>query len=182
MFIEIEIPKGVEIEVDGKTVTVAGPKGVLSKNFSNPSYNRLITIEKTDKVLISTPSEKRKMKAVVGTINAHIKNMILGVTDGFKYTMKVLYSHFPITVDVKGSELHVRNFLGEKGARIAKIKGKTDIKIDKDEIILSGIDIENIGQTVQRIEQKCRISNRDRRVFQDGIFLVSRHLQSGKPL
>ena len=182
MFIKIEIPKGVEIKVDGKIVTVTGPKGTLSRNFSNPSYNRLITIEKADKVLISTPSEKRKMKAVVGTINAHIKNMILGVTDGFRYTMKVLYAHFPITVDVKGSEVHVRNFLGEKGARIAKIAGKTDVRVDKDEITLSGNDIENIGQTVQRLEQACRISNRDRRIFHDGIFLVGRYLGTGKKI
>ena len=180
--VTVEIPKGVEIQVDGKAVTVKGPKGTLSRDFSNPTYNNLVKIEKNCGIVVSASSEKRKMKAVAGTIRAHIRNMMLGVTDGYRYTMKILYSHFPMTVDIKGDEIHVKNFLGEKGARVAKIKGKTEVKVDKDEITLSGIDLENIGQTVQRIEQACRLTGKDRRIFQDGIFLTGRYTQTGKPL
>lgn len=177
-----EIPQGVEITVDGKTVTVKGPKGVLSKDFGNPSYNHLVLIEKNSGISISVARDKRKMKAIVGTIRAHINNMVLGVTDGFRYTMKILYSHFPITAEVKGDEIHIKNFLGEKGARIARISGKTDVKISKDELTLAGINIEDIGQTAQRIEQACRLSGKDRRIFHDGIFLAERCTQSGQKI
>ncbi len=177
-----EIPEGVEITLDGKTVTVKGPKGVLSKDFGNPSYNHLVQIEKSSGIVVTVAIDKRKLKAIAGTIRAHINNMVLGVTDGFRYTMKILYSHFPITAEIKGGEIHIKNFLGEKGARIARIAGKTDVKIGKDEVTLAGINIEDIGQTVQRIEQACRLSGKDRRIFQDGIFLAERCTQSGQKI
>lgn len=179
---EIEIPEGVEINIEDKDVKAKGPKGELSKNFSDPRFNTLITIEKNQNIIIKTNSQKRKIRAMIGTIHSHIKNMISGVTIGFEYILKITYSHFPIAVSVKDSEIQIRNFLGEKGARKAKIIGDIKVEIKKDEIILNGIDIENLGQTAANIEQACRVSKRDRRIFQDGIFLSGRFLQSGEAI
>ena len=111
---------------------------------------------------------------MIGTIVAHLNNMFIGVTSGYKYTLKIFYTHFPINITVKDREIQIRNFLGEKGARIAKITGKIEVKIEKDEILLSGINKEELGQTSANIELACKITKRDRRVFQDGIYLAAR--------
>lgn len=178
---KLEVPKDAAVTVKGKLVTVKGPRGEMSRDFNNPKYNRSVSIVESDGVEIKY-EDRKTFKAIAGTIESHIKNMLLGVTIGYEYRLKIVYSHFPITVTVKDGEIHVKNFLGEKGARIARITNGCNVKVEKDEIVLTGIDIEALGQTAQRIEQACRLSGRDRRVFQDGIFLVSRRLQNGKPL
>lgn len=178
---KLDVPKDADVTVEGKLVTVKGPKGELRRDFNNPKYNRSVSIENSDGVEIKC-EDRKTFKAIAGTVEAHIKNMLLGITVGFKYRLKIVYSHFPITVAFKDGEIHIKNFLGEKGARIAKITEGCGVKVEKDEIVLTGIDIETLGQTAQRIEQACRLSGRDRRVFQDGIFLVSRRLQNGKLL
>lgn len=177
----IEVPKDVAVKIEGKVVSIKGQKGELVRDFSNPKYNRSVTIEQADGIEVKSV-DRKTFRAVAGTIESHIRNMILGVTAGFEFKMKIIYSHFPITVAAKGDEIHIKNFLGEKGARIARLTKGCSFKVEKDEIILTGIDIETVGQTVQRIEQACRLSGRDRRIFQDGIFLVSRALQNGRPL
>ena len=70
--------------------------------------------------------------------------------------------------------VEIRNFLGEKGARKAKIVGSAEVRVEKDMLILTGTDKESVGQTAANIEAACRISKRDRRVFQDGIYIVEK--------
>ena len=60
-------------------------------------------------LLVRIDVPRRKEKALAGTWNAHLNNMVKGVTDGFTYTLKALYSHFPMTLAVKGNQLIVTN-------------------------------------------------------------------------
>ncbi|MBI4895758.1 MAG: 50S ribosomal protein L6 [Candidatus Aenigmarchaeota archaeon] len=169
----LEIPENVNIELKDRKVVVNGPKGQIQRDFNDPRYNRSVTIEREGSaIVIQSPSEKRKIKAMVGTINAHINNMCKGVVEGVEYRMKIFYSHFPITVEAKGGKVLIKNFLGEKSIRIGKIVGKTKVDVKKDEVILTGINIEEVGLTASNIERACRLSNRDRRIFFDGIYLV----------
>ncbi len=171
----IEIPDGVEITIEGMKVVVKGPKGSLSRDFSNPKFDHLITISKEENnVKITSVNERRKVKALVGTIGAHLRNMIKGVTEGFVCIMKIHYLHFPINVTVKDGKVHIRNFLGEKGDRIADIVGDVKVEVGKDEIKITGIDKEAVGQTAANIEQACRVKDKDRRIFQDGIFIYQK--------
>lgn len=180
---KIKIPDNVEIEINKMTVSVKGEKGSITKNFGNPKFNKFVNIEKNNnEILISTNSEKRKIKAIVKTIHSHIINMIRGVTYGFRYEMKIVYTHFPITVTVKDREIQIKNFLGEKGIRKAKIVGNVDVKIEKDTIILTGINIEDVGQTSANIEHSCKLTKRDRRIFVDGIYTTGKFLQNGEAL
>ena len=118
---------------------------------------------------------RSKEKALAGTWNAHLKNMVKGVTDGFTYTLKVLYSHFPMTAEVKGREFVVNNYFGEKVPRRADILEGVEVKVqNKTEIIVSGNNKEKVGQTAANIERCTTIKNRDRRVFQDGIYLIGK--------
>ena len=98
--------------------------------------------------------------------------MIDGVTTGYAIKLTTVYSHFPITVEVKGSEVHIKNFLGEKSDRIAKIQGATKVTASKQDLTVTGMDKEDVGQTAANIHQATRIVGRDNRRFQDGIYLV----------
>ena len=170
---EIAIPKGVDVNAEGMKVTVKGPKGMLERDFHNPTM-RGINIEIGEWFSVSSEDESRRRKAIVGTIAAHVRNMIIGVTKGYEYTLGIHYSHFPINVEVKGDEIHVKNFFGEKGARIARTFGKVEVKATKDVITVKGINSEDVGQTALNIEQICRISGKDRRIFNDGIYITSK--------
>jgi large subunit ribosomal protein L6 len=99
--------------------------------------------------------------------------MIKGVVEGFECKLKIVYAHFPIQVKVEGDKVLIINFLGEKKPRKAQIVGKeTKVKVTSDEIIITGIDKEAVGQTAANIEQATRIKGYDPRVFQDGIYIT----------
>jgi large subunit ribosomal protein L6 len=167
---EIEIPEGVNLEVEGKKIIVSGEKGQLERIFK---YFHPIKIEiKGNKLVVSSKSDKRKVKAMIGTIVSHTKNMIKGVKKGYTYKMKVIYSHFPVTVKVEGNQVKINNFIGEKKPRVARIMGDTRVEVKGQEIFINGINKESVGQTMGNIEQSCRITKYDRRIFQDGVYFV----------
>jgi large subunit ribosomal protein L6 len=108
--------------------------------------------------------------------------MMMGVTRGFEYKLKVAHSHFPITVKVDKDKrlVQVENFLGERTPRTAKIEGNVQVVVKGDDVIISGADRQAIGQTAANIERVCRIKDKDPRVFQDGIYLYE--VRSGDEL
>ncbi len=169
---EVEIPKGVEVEVNGLKVRVKGPKGVLERDFS---HARGVKIYVDDgRVIVETYFARRREKAVVKAIGAHIRNMVTGVTRGYRYWLKVIYAHFPISVKVQGDKVLIENFLGEKAPRIAKIIGNAKVRVQKNDVIVEGIDIEEVGQTAANIEQATKVRGFDRRVFVDGIYIYKK--------
>jgi large subunit ribosomal protein L6 len=168
---KVKIPNGVKVHLDGAMLKVTGPKGQLERNVRFPQ----VTITSDGKeVVIATESRKKEITAMVGTFEAHTKNMCKGVLDGFEYHMKVVYSHFPIQLKLQGNRLEINNFLGEKKARYAKIEPGISAKVAGDEVVLTGINRELVGTTAANIEHATHIRNRDPRVFQDGIFIVQR--------
>ena len=170
---EIKIPEGVTVAVEDKKVTVKGPKGSLEREFSDPRYDIFISMAKTDDTFkITTSSDRRKVKAVAGTLTAHVRNMIKGVTLGWRYKMKVFHTHFPMTVEVKGKEVIVKNFLGAKSLRKGSILGNTKVSVKKDDVTVTGIDKEDVSQTAANIETSTRLSGKDRRVFLDGVYIT----------
>ena len=171
IFQEIEIPQGVEIEVDGDIVKVKGKNGETEKKFNTRKFK----IEKKEnKILIGSKEATKKEKRLINTNMAHIKNMISGVQDKFEYKMKVVYSHFPITVEAHGNEITIKNFLGEKVPRKSKILPHVDVKVNGDFITINSANKESAGQTAANLEKATWIRNKDRRVFQDGIFITSK--------
>ncbi len=168
---EIEIPDGVEVIIDNGLVTVKGPNGEDSRKFTYPN----VDIEEIDDaVVLNTSFPKKKDKAMIGTTKAHISNMIKGVTDGFEYHMKIVFAHFPMTVKPEKDKVIIDNFLGERHPRSAKIVGDSKVVVKGDEVTITGINKEHVGQTMANLEQATKIKGRDPRVFQDGIYLTSK--------
>ncbi len=167
----IDIPEGVTVVLEGNTISVTGPGGSSVREIWYPGI--IISLE-DNQVTVDSPKPRKKQAAMMGTITSHIKNMIRGVTDGYTYRMKIVYSHFPIQLKVAGDYLNIGNFLGEKKPRKAKIRGDTKVETKGDEVIVSGIAIEDVGQTAANIQQATKIKRFDPRVFQDGIYVVEK--------
>lgn len=172
----IKIPEKVTAELDGIMLKIKGEKGVVERSFLSP----VIKIKKEGKdIVLSTEKFSRKAKTMFNTFRAHIRNMIKGVSEVYVYKLKVCASHFPIAVEVAGSEVLVKNFFGEQIPRKAAIFPDTAVVIKGDVITVTSPSKENAGQTAANIENATRITNRDKRVFQDGCYIFEK---AGKPL
>jgi len=168
----VEIPEGVDGTLEGRIVTIKGEKGELTRDFSHAPIN--IQLEgKTVTVQASWP--RKKEAALVGTVRSHIQNMIKGVTKGFTYKLKIVFSHFPITVKIKEKTLTIENFTGERNPRKAKIMGDTKVTVKGDDIIVQGINLEDVSQTAANIQNATKIRRKDPRVFLDGIYVYEKH-------
>lgn len=168
---KIMLPDGVTATFENDTLTIKGEKGEVSRVFSHPKIN----IKLTGNILeLQSKDVRRKDKALIGTFIAHINNMKRGVTQGFEYKMKTVFSHFPIKTMVEGDEFIIQNFLGERAPRHAKILEGVTVDAKGENITVTGIDKEKVGQTVANIERATKVKNRDIRVFQDGVYRISK--------
>ncbi len=166
---EIEIPDAVTATMDHLELTVEGPEGSVTRRLWYPD----ITVEANgDAIVIESEDDDAKTSSTVGTFESHVTNMVHGVTEGWEYSMEVFYSHFPMQVSVDGDEIVIENFLGEKAPRRTPVRGDTDVSVDGEELSISGPDIEDVGQTAADIEQLTRVSDKDTRVFQDGVYIT----------
>merc|ERR1712087_14634 len=101
-------------------------------------------------------------------------NRIFGVTRGYLYKMRFVYSHFPINVTVNSGNVEIRNFLGERRVRKVPLpEGVSYVRSEdvKDQIELSGNDIVAVSLTAAKIQQATNVRNKDLRKFLDGIYV-----------
>ncbi len=167
----VSIPEGVEVVIEGGTVTVQKGDVRLSRSLAD---SRVRLRREGPEVLIESPLPRKRERALAGTFASHVQNMVQGVTDGFTYTMRVVFAHFPVKVSVQGDHVIIDNFIGERHPRRARILGATRVEVKGDTLTVRGPDVEAVGQTAANVEQATRIRRKDPRVFQDGIYLVSK--------
>jgi large subunit ribosomal protein L6 len=168
----IEIPEGVLVKVEGRVVTVNGEKGELTRDFSQaPIFIRL----EGNTITAQANWPRKKETALVGTISSHIQNMITGVTKGFTYKLKIVFSHFPISVKVRERTVAIENFTGERSPRISKIMGDTKVIVRDEDVIVQGTNIEDVSQTAANIQNATKVKKKDPRVFLDGIYIYEQH-------
>ena len=168
----IQVPDGVEVTMEARKVTVKGEKGTLTRDFSYVPISIDVN-GKTVRVWAEWP--RKKEASLVGTIHSHIQNMITGVEKGFSYKLKIVFSHFPISVKVQGKTVMIENFTGERRARRVKIIGDVKVKVEGDDIIVQGLNLEDVSQTAANIEQATKVKKKDPRVFLDGIYVFERN-------
>ena len=161
----MDIPGGVTITIEGSLVKAKGPKGESQKQFRVRNVSIKSDGKKVD-VECADPTVK-------GTVEAHIRNLVKGVQEGYVRKMKMIYAHFPFTLETKGDTLLVKNMLGEKLPRRFKIIGKTKIEVKGQEVTISGPSKDDVGQTIANMKTALKIREKDPRVFQDGIYEVA---------
>ncbi len=166
-----KIPEGTVIKYEGGYITVEGPKGRVVKDLRHiPAEIRI----ENDRVAVKIHGRTRKAKALLGTVISIIRNAAEGVTKGYTYKLKMVSSHFPIAVKVVGKEVVISNFIGERFERRAAIVGDVKVSVKQDEIIVTGVDKEHVGQTAANIENATKISRKDPRKFLDGIYVMEK--------
>lgn len=164
-----EVPKGTEISVKSGVITVKGKLGSVERNMLD-NYVK-VSMDGND-IKIHSSKKNKRTSGIVGTWASEIRNMFQGVQSGYEYEMKIDYTHFPMRVSVKGKQVVIENFLGERSPRIADIIGNSKVSVKGDRVFISGIDKRDLGETAANVERATKIKGFDLRVFQDGIYLL----------
>ncbi len=169
---EVEIPEGVEVNLEnGKVVVKKGDKKVEKRI---PFSNKINIKKEGNKVVIGCKKPTRRESALAGTIEAHIRNAVSGIGEQYVYKLEICNVHFPMNVKADGKKLIIKNFLGEKVDRIAKILEGVELSVKGNMVELKSSDKDLVGQSAANIESATKVRNRDRRVFQDGIYLIEK--------
>lgn len=170
--IEFNLPEGASVDLNNGLLKVKKGDVEISRKI-NPRLEHNI---EGNKLTISSVKKSKREKKIFGTSTAHVNNMIKGLDEKFVYKLQIANVHFPMTADIdkKTNEVVIKNFLGEKVDRRIKILNGVDVKIDKQNITVESSDIEKAGQTAANLEKGTRVRNRDRRIFQDGIFITEK--------
>jgi len=169
----IEIPKNVQVRIDGDKIIIKGPKGEIIRKINNP---RIVFEIKDNKLYLrayfATRREIRDMNAMV----SHIKNAIEGVTNGFVYKLKAVYVHFPFKMKIQGNKFIIENFLGERANRELEIPKDVKVKIEGDTVIVESHDIEKAGNFAGLLEilTRSKGKKKDPRKFQDGLYIIEK--------
>jgi large subunit ribosomal protein L6 len=167
----VDIPAGVEAKLEEKKLTIAGEKGEIVRDFN---HSKLELTLKDGGLRVWVVNPKKRKASLVRTISTHVRNMIKGVTQGFTYKLKIVFVHFPMTIRVQDNKVLIQNFLGERRPRVAEIVGSVNVSVERDDVIVKGVDIEQVGQTAANIQQATKIRRKDLRKFMDGIYVYNK--------
>jgi large subunit ribosomal protein L6 len=167
----VDVPEGVHVKVSDRSVELKKGSVDLKKDF------RILGTEiKSENGKISFVCKKANKKNIadIKAAVAHVKNMLVGLNEKYVYKLEICHVHFPMTCKVDGKKFVISNFLGEKKNRTAEILDGVNVEIKTNLITVSSHDLEKAGQTAANLEVASKVRNRDRRVFQDGIFITEK--------
>jgi large subunit ribosomal protein L6 len=169
---QVEAPASVTIKKEGNVIQIKGTIGTVKKDFTK--LPATVTVQ-GNKVTIKPYGTRKRDLAVTNTARSLIAGMIKGVEKGYTYKLKIIFAHFPISVKVKGKEVHVENFFGERSARISKIIGdSTKVSVVGEDVVIQGPSLEDVSQTAANIELSTKTKGKDQRVFLDGLYIYSK--------
>ena len=171
MIKEIELPANSSASLNGQILTIMGEKGEVKKQLKQRNIS--ISID-GNKIVLGANRTTKENKKILGSLTAHVKNMIKGSSENYNYTLKICSGHFPMNVSISGNKIIVKNFLGEKVPRVMHLKEGADVKADGDLIHVTSTSKELAGQVSDDIEQLTRRPGFDTRIFQDGIYLINK--------
>ena len=167
----VTIPQGVSASYAEGKLTVKGEKGEVVRVLQHPKMQIKVNDQDVEFFMKSFSKNEKKM---VRTFIAHVNNMVKGATQGHEYKLKICSGHFPMNVSVKGDQMEVKNFIGEAVPRRLTFKPGVEVKLNGTEISVTGTDKELTAQAAASIEKLTRRNGFDRRIFQDGIYIVEK--------
>lgn len=167
---ELRVPDNVQVTVDD-VIRIKGAKGSVSRKLNDP---RIAITSGEGTILLKSTNATRREKKIMYTFAAHLRNLLRGVVEGHTYQLKICAAHFPMNVSVSGNQLVIKNFLGENVPRTLTIAEGVKVIVDGDKVIVESAEKEKAGMVASQIEQVTRIKDRDRRIFQDGIFIINK--------
>ena len=142
----IAIPAGVEVVVDGSTVTVKGAKGTLSRTM-----NSNITITKDgDTIVVTRPNDHKDNRSLHGLTRTLIANMIEGVSNGFKKELEI--NGIGYRADVKNNVLTMK--IGFSHDVIMEAPEGVTVEVNGNKVTVSGADKQMVGQFAAEIREK----------------------------
>ena len=169
---EVEAPASVTIEKNNNIIQIKGRLGTIKKDFTK--LPATVTVQ-NNKITVRPYGNRKRDLAMTNTARSIIEGMIKGVEKGYTYKLKIIFAHFPISVKVKGKEVHVENFFGERSARISRILGEaTKVTVAGEDVLVQGPSLEDVSQTAANIELSTKTKGKDQRVFLDGLYIYSK--------
>jgi large subunit ribosomal protein L6 len=142
----IPVPSGVDIAIEGRTVTVKGPKGELNHTVAEP-----ITVEREDgTLLVKRPNDERASRALHGLSRTLVANMIAGVTQGYIKTLEIVGTGYRVAL--KGSDLEFA--LGFSHPVVVRPPEGITFKVERPTLFsVEGIDKQKVGEVAANIRK-----------------------------
>jgi len=169
---KVEFKEPVKASLQGQTVTLTAGDRTETKAFRCKDVDFSMD---GNTLVLTGHNEKKKTRSVINTVRKHLENIVVGFSQGYEYKMKVVFSHFPMNLQVSGKQVVINNFTGEKKPRKSNIVGEnTKVEIKGKDIKITGPNKEHVGQTTANLEKATKLRGKDHRVFQDGIYPVSK--------
>ena len=160
---EVDIPSGVTAAFGDNMLSIQGKLGTIKKDVTKLPVDIMIN---GNRIVIRPYGSRKKDRAISNTCKSLIKNMIKGVENGYTYKLKIVYAHFPISVKVKGREVHVDNFFGERSSRVSQIIGElTKVSVSGEDVIVQEPSLENVSQTAEILSLLLRSSKKIKEYF-----------------
>ena len=168
---KIEVPEGMDVKIERGSITLKSGDKENTKKFD---IGKILMSNKEKEIIVEAKKATKREIKMIKTIKAHIINMIKGLQEGFEYKLEAVFVHFPMTLNKENSEIIIKNFFGGKKPLSCKILEGTEVEIDKNFITVKSPDKELAGQMAANLERTTKLRKKDRRKFQDGIFIVEK--------
>ncbi len=141
----IAVPAGVDVKLDGRNISVKGPKGTLERELPGT-----ITISQDgDTLLCERPNDENKTKAMHGLTRSLVNNMVIGVTDGFTKNLEIVGVGY--RAEAQSPSLLRLNLGFSHSVDVKAPEGITFEVPVQTQVIVSGIDKEVVGQVAANI-------------------------------
>ena len=142
----VVIPSGVDVTIEGRAVTVTGPKGVLSLEVASP-----IDVTKEDGVItVTRPNDEGEVRALHGLSRSLIANMVTGVTDGYRKTLEIVGVGY--RVQARGKDLEFS--LGFSHPVPVSAPDGITLRVETPtRFIVEGIDKQQVGEVAANIRK-----------------------------
>ncbi|HHT38450.1 MAG TPA: 50S ribosomal protein L6 [Mollicutes bacterium] len=135
----LTIPENVTVELNDRTLTVKGPKGTLSLDMPTD-----VIVEIDDKnITVKRTNEEKSTKALHGTLNSHIQNLLIGVSEGYQKGLEIIGVGYRF--NVQGQNLVIN--AGYSNPKTLEIPSNLTVEaISTTEIVVKGIDKQAVGE------------------------------------